>query len=45
MDEAVVTSSSLLPGTYTCTASNLLDQKSKQFLVKAKTKGKKTFII
>ncbi|XP_024127280.1 hemicentin-1 isoform X2 [Oryzias melastigma] len=39
MDEAVVTSSSLLPGTYTCTASNLLDQKSKQFIIKAKTKG------
>ncbi|XP_029997196.1 hemicentin-1 [Sphaeramia orbicularis] len=38
-DEAVVTSSSLLPGTYTCTASNTLEKKSKQFIVKPKTKG------
>ncbi|XP_056256732.1 hemicentin-2 [Seriola aureovittata] len=38
-DEAVLTSSSLLPGTYTCTASNTLEKKSKQFIVKAKTKG------
>ncbi|XP_076608323.1 hemicentin-1 [Chaetodon auriga] len=38
-DEAVLTSSSLLPGTYTCTASNKLEKKSKQFIVKAKTKG------
>lgn len=38
-DEAVVTSSLLLPGTYTCTASNMLEKKSKQFVVKAKTKG------
>ncbi|XP_070779077.1 vascular cell adhesion protein 1 [Enoplosus armatus] len=35
-DEAVLTSSSLLPGTYTCTASNTLEKKSKQFIVKAK---------
>ncbi|XP_034046393.1 uncharacterized protein icam3 [Thalassophryne amazonica] len=39
VDEAVLTSSSLLPGTYTCTASNALEKKSKQFIVKAKTKG------
>uniref|UniRef100_A0A673C5V6 Si:ch211-66e2.5 n=1 Tax=Sphaeramia orbicularis TaxID=375764 RepID=A0A673C5V6_9TELE len=39
-DEAVVTSSSLLPGTYTCTASNTLEKKSKQFIVKPKTKGR-----
>uniref|UniRef100_A0A672IV64 Si:ch211-66e2.5 n=1 Tax=Salarias fasciatus TaxID=181472 RepID=A0A672IV64_SALFA len=38
-EEAVVTSSSLLPGTYTCTASNTLEKKSKQFTVKAQTKG------
>lgn len=38
-DEAVLTSSSLLPGTYTCTASNTLEKKSKQFIVKAQTKG------
>ncbi|XP_069381356.1 hemicentin-1 [Paralichthys olivaceus] len=38
-DEAVLTSSSLVPGTYICTASNALDKKSKQFIVKAKTKG------
>ncbi|TKS92109.1 Hemicentin-2 [Collichthys lucidus] len=38
-DEAALTSSSLLPGTYTCTASNALEKKSKQFIVKAKTKG------
>ncbi|XP_047199831.1 hemicentin-1 [Hippoglossus stenolepis] len=38
-DEAVLTFSSLVPGTYICTASNALDKKSKQFIVKAKTKG------
>ncbi|XP_077352489.1 vascular cell adhesion protein 1-like isoform X1 [Festucalex cinctus] len=38
--EAVLTSSSLLPGTYTCTASNALGKKSKQFTVKAKSKGR-----
>ncbi|XP_076000468.1 hemicentin-1 [Genypterus blacodes] len=38
-DEAILTSASLLPGTYTCTASNKLDKKSKQFIIKAKTKG------
>lgn len=38
-NEAVLTSSLLLPGTYTCTASNTLEKKSKQFIVKAKTKG------
>uniref|UniRef100_A0A8D2ZT14 Si:ch211-66e2.5 n=1 Tax=Scophthalmus maximus TaxID=52904 RepID=A0A8D2ZT14_SCOMX len=40
-NEAVLTSSSLLPGTYTCTASNALEKKSKQFIVKAKTKGRR----
>ena len=39
-DEAVLTFSSLVPGTYICTASNALDKKSKQFIVKAKTKGR-----
>ncbi|XP_026180616.1 hemicentin-1-like [Mastacembelus armatus] len=38
-DEPIIISSSLLPGTYTCTASNTLEKKSKQFIVKAKTKG------
>uniref|UniRef100_A0A3Q3MB10 Si:ch211-66e2.5 n=1 Tax=Mastacembelus armatus TaxID=205130 RepID=A0A3Q3MB10_9TELE len=40
-DEPIIISSSLLPGTYTCTASNTLEKKSKQFIVKAKTKGRK----
>ncbi len=40
-DEAVFTSSSLLPGTYTCTASNTLEKRSKEFTVKTKTKGKR----
>ncbi|XP_061556931.1 basement membrane-specific heparan sulfate proteoglycan core protein-like [Phycodurus eques] len=38
--EAVLASSSLLPGTYTCTASNALGKKTKQFTVKAKSKGR-----
>ncbi|KAM6965923.1 hemicentin-2-like [Tautogolabrus adspersus] len=38
-DEAVLTSSSLIPGTYTCTASNTLEKRSKQFIIKAATKG------
>ncbi|XP_068435174.1 vascular cell adhesion protein 1-like [Clinocottus analis] len=38
-DGAALTSSSLVPGTYTCTASNALEKKSKHFTVKAKTKG------
>uniref|UniRef100_A0A3Q1JIF5 Ig-like domain-containing protein n=1 Tax=Anabas testudineus TaxID=64144 RepID=A0A3Q1JIF5_ANATE len=38
-DDSVLTSSTLLPGTYTCTASNTLEKKSKQFIVKAKSKG------
>ncbi|XP_070703581.1 hemicentin-1 [Pempheris klunzingeri] len=38
-EDAVLTSSSLLPGTYTCTASNTLEKKSKQFIIKAQTKG------
>ncbi|XP_061905331.1 hemicentin-2-like isoform X1 [Entelurus aequoreus] len=33
---AVLASSSLLPGTYTCTASNTLGKKSKHFTVRAK---------
>lgn len=37
---AVLTSSSLAPGTYTCTASNALGKKSKQFTVKAKSKAR-----
>lgn len=39
-DEAVLTSSTLPPGTYTCIASNTLEKKSKQFIVKAKSKGR-----
>uniref|UniRef100_A0A667WB58 Si:ch211-66e2.5 n=1 Tax=Myripristis murdjan TaxID=586833 RepID=A0A667WB58_9TELE len=42
-DEAVLTSSSLLPGTYTCTASNKLDKRSKQFIIKAKSTGRADF--
>ncbi|XP_056143562.1 hemicentin-1 [Lampris incognitus] len=37
--QAVLTSSSLLPGTYTCTASNQLGKQRKQFIIKAKSKG------
>ncbi|XP_061703204.1 hemicentin-2-like isoform X1 [Syngnathoides biaculeatus] len=37
--EAVLASSSLLPGIYTCTASNALGKKTKQFAVKAKSKA------
>ncbi|XP_057673549.1 vascular cell adhesion protein 1-like [Corythoichthys intestinalis] len=37
--DAVLASSSLLPGTYTCTASNMLGKNSKQFIVKTKSKG------
>lgn len=40
-DEAVLTSSSLLPGSYTCTASNTLEKKSKKFIVKAENKGRR----
>lgn len=38
-DQPLFTSSSLLPGTYTCIASNKLGKKSKQFIVKTKFKG------
>uniref|UniRef100_A0A3Q2NPG1 Si:ch211-66e2.5 n=1 Tax=Fundulus heteroclitus TaxID=8078 RepID=A0A3Q2NPG1_FUNHE len=38
--EAVITSSSLLPGRYTCTASNTLEKKSKQFIIKEQIKGR-----
>uniref|UniRef100_A0A3B5KLZ9 Si:ch211-66e2.5 n=1 Tax=Takifugu rubripes TaxID=31033 RepID=A0A3B5KLZ9_TAKRU len=38
-DKAVLISSSLLPGTYTCTASNTLEKKSKMFIIKAKNEG------
>jgi len=40
-EEAVLTSSTLLPGTYTCTASNRLGSKSKRFLLKARSKGRR----
>lgn len=39
-DKAVLVSSSLLPGTYTCTASNTLEKRSKMFIVKTKNEGK-----
>lgn len=39
-DEAIIVSSSLVPGSYTCTASNTVEKKTKNFIVKAKkTKG------
>ncbi|KAM6957670.1 intercellular adhesion molecule 2-like [Aplochiton taeniatus] len=41
-DQAVLTSSSLLPGTYVCTASNKIDKRSKQFIIKAKLRGGRT---
>ncbi|XP_068192420.1 vascular cell adhesion protein 1-like [Antennarius striatus] len=44
-NEAVLTSSSLLPGTYTCTAANTLEKKSKQFIVKAKTTGRRELCV
>uniref|UniRef100_A0A8C6UB60 Si:ch211-66e2.5 n=1 Tax=Neogobius melanostomus TaxID=47308 RepID=A0A8C6UB60_9GOBI len=40
-DEAILVSSALVPGAYTCTASNAVEKKTKNFVVKAKTKGKK----
>lgn len=42
-DEAVITSSSLLPGTYICTASNTLEKKIKKFTVRPKNKGRMQF--
>uniref|UniRef100_A0A3B3ZA90 Ig-like domain-containing protein n=1 Tax=Periophthalmus magnuspinnatus TaxID=409849 RepID=A0A3B3ZA90_9GOBI len=38
-DEAILISSTLVPGAYICTASNSLGKKTKNFTVKAKTKG------
>ncbi|KAL0992892.1 hypothetical protein UPYG_G00100630 [Umbra pygmaea] len=38
-DQPILTSSSLLPGTYTCTASNKMGKKSKQFIIQTKSKG------
>ncbi|XP_051569603.1 hemicentin-1-like [Myxocyprinus asiaticus] len=35
----VLTAASLGPGVYTCTASNILGKKSKQFVIKHKSKG------
>lgn len=37
--EAAITSSSLLPGTYICTASNTLQKKIKKFTLRPKNKG------
>lgn len=36
-DQPVFTSSSLLPGTYTCISSNKIGKKSKQFIIKTKS--------
>lgn len=36
-DQPLLTSSSLLPGTYTCIASNKLGKKSKQFIIKTRS--------
>lgn len=39
-DEAIVVSSALVPGAYTCTASNSVEKNTKKFMVKTKkTKG------
>ncbi|XP_067087915.1 vascular cell adhesion protein 1-like [Osmerus mordax] len=38
-DQSLFTSSSVLPGTYTCTASNKLGKRSKQFIVTTKSNG------
>lgn len=40
-NEAAITSNSLLPGTYICTASNTLQKKIKKFTLRPKNKGKK----
>ncbi|XP_059406364.1 hemicentin-1 [Carassius carassius] len=37
-DQPVLTAASLSPGLYTCTASNILGKKSKQFVIKHKSK-------
>ena len=39
-DQPLFTSSSVLPGTYTCTASNKLGKRSKQFIVATKSNGR-----
>lgn len=44
-DKAVLISSSLLPGTYTCTASNTLEKRSKTFVIKAKNEGKSVDLV
>uniref|UniRef100_A0A672QJX5 Protein turtle homolog A-like n=1 Tax=Sinocyclocheilus grahami TaxID=75366 RepID=A0A672QJX5_SINGR len=38
-NQAVLRAASLGPGVYTCTASNILGKKSKQFVIKHKSKG------
>ncbi|XP_001920347.3 vascular cell adhesion protein 1 [Danio rerio] len=38
-DQPVLKDASLSPGVYTCTASNILGKKSKQFVIKHKSKG------
>lgn len=38
-DEGILVSSSLVPGAYTCTASNSVEKMTKNFIVKPKTKG------
>lgn len=40
-NEAAITSNSLLPGTYICTASNTLQKKIKKFTLRPKNKGKR----
>ncbi len=37
--QPVLRAASLSPGVYTCTASNILGKKSKQFVIKHKSKG------
>lgn len=42
-NEAAITSNSLLPGTYICTASNTLQKKIKKFTLRLKNKGRQEF--
>ncbi|TRY89202.1 hypothetical protein DNTS_025389 [Danionella cerebrum] len=40
-DQPVLADASLGPGVYTCTASNILGKKSKQFVIRHKSKGER----
>lgn len=44
-NEAAITSNSLLPGMYICTASNTLQKKMKKFTLRPKNKGRQECIM